>query len=178
MSANLLKKGDFARLVGVTPARISQLVGQGLPVEPDGLIDEEKAKAWLDRRRAHVAARITPEAPAPRAEGPKADSLHDQLLIEKIRREAATASLTVVKVGERQGELGKIAEFRVEQRKISEAHREGFLEFCRSAAVSVAGRFGLDLGDVQTYLVELGRNHARKQAAWAKAEAERLEAGA
>ena len=42
----LMLKREFADLMGVTGGRISQLIHLGLPVEPNGRIDAEKAKAW------------------------------------------------------------------------------------------------------------------------------------
>lgn len=45
-SPRLLLKREFAEIMGVTPGRISQLVHRGLPLEPNGLIDPEKGKAW------------------------------------------------------------------------------------------------------------------------------------
>ncbi len=44
-----VKKSVFALEVGLSKGRISQLVGQGLPVEPNGLIDRAKALEWMER---------------------------------------------------------------------------------------------------------------------------------
>lgn len=40
-------KSTFARLVNVTPGRVSQLIKQGLPVEPSGKIDVAAGKLWI-----------------------------------------------------------------------------------------------------------------------------------
>lgn len=42
-----LRKKSFAELVGVTPARVSHMIKQGLPVEPDGKIDVARGKLWI-----------------------------------------------------------------------------------------------------------------------------------
>jgi hypothetical protein len=55
-----LSKSDFAREMGVTPGRISQLIPRGLPVLPNGRIDPEAGREWYaanvdpSRRRAVV----------------------------------------------------------------------------------------------------------------------------
>lgn len=46
-SPRTLRKVDFAKHVGVTPARISQLVGKGLPLEADGRIDIARGELWI-----------------------------------------------------------------------------------------------------------------------------------
>jgi len=42
-----ITKGDFARLVGLSPSRISQMVRLGLPVTPHGRINAQIGRAWI-----------------------------------------------------------------------------------------------------------------------------------
>lgn len=42
-------KTEFAARVGLTKARISQLIGQGLPVRADGKVDVEAGLAWMEK---------------------------------------------------------------------------------------------------------------------------------
>jgi hypothetical protein len=42
-----ITKGEFARFVGLSPARISQMVRLGLPVTPSGRINAEAGRAWI-----------------------------------------------------------------------------------------------------------------------------------
>ena len=42
-----ISKSAFARLVGKSPGRISQMIAAGLPVEPDGTIDIARGKIWM-----------------------------------------------------------------------------------------------------------------------------------
>jgi phage terminase Nu1 subunit (DNA packaging protein) len=42
-----LRKKSFAELVGVSPGRVSQMIRDGLPVEPDGRIDVARGKLWI-----------------------------------------------------------------------------------------------------------------------------------
>jgi phage terminase Nu1 subunit (DNA packaging protein) len=43
-----LRKTDFAKLTGVTPARVSHWVKAGIPVTPNGRINVEEGMKWLD----------------------------------------------------------------------------------------------------------------------------------
>lgn len=42
-----MRKSSFAALVGVSPARVSQMIGEGMPVEHDGRIDVARGKLWI-----------------------------------------------------------------------------------------------------------------------------------
>ena len=71
-----MTKSDFARSVNLSAARISQLIGLGLPVRPDGKIDSGPALAWmedtLDRshRRGTKPAAQPPQPATPAASAP------------------------------------------------------------------------------------------------------------
>ena len=58
-----LTQAQFAKEVGLTRGRISQLVGEGLPVEPGGGIDLAKGKRWisdnLDPKRREAATGVS-----------------------------------------------------------------------------------------------------------------------
>jgi phage terminase Nu1 subunit (DNA packaging protein) len=42
-----VRKSAFAKLVGVSAGRVSQMITAGLPVEPDGRIDVARGKLWI-----------------------------------------------------------------------------------------------------------------------------------
>lgn len=42
-----LRKGDFAKVIGVSPGRVSQMITAGLPVQADGRIDVQVGKLWV-----------------------------------------------------------------------------------------------------------------------------------
>lgn len=42
-----LTKGEFAKLIGVSSARVSQYIADGLPVEFDGRIDVARGWQWM-----------------------------------------------------------------------------------------------------------------------------------
>jgi hypothetical protein len=48
-AARWVSKAEFGRRMGVSRARVSQLVQDGLPVAADGKIDFGKGKRWVDR---------------------------------------------------------------------------------------------------------------------------------
>lgn len=169
--ANLLNKRDFGSLRGKSPAAVTKWLKAGMPVRPDGMIDVDQATAWLDDRAKLVSARI-PVTPAGAASGDP----HLRLLEAKNRKEEATARITEIKAGRVEGEFGKLSDFRLEQQRVSERERESIMDSGRGWAVAISGRYGLDLGDVQNYLLGLVREHCRRRAAECRAEADRLEA--
>lgn len=57
--ANLMTHAAFAKVVGLSRGRISQMVAEGLPTEANGRIDEARGKEWiannLDPKRREAA---------------------------------------------------------------------------------------------------------------------------
>jgi hypothetical protein len=47
MPDEIIRKSDLARELGVSHARVSQLVRGGLPVRPDGRLDRARGLAWV-----------------------------------------------------------------------------------------------------------------------------------
>lgn len=91
MTDTLSKRG-FGELIGVSPGRVSQMIADGLPVEPNGRIAIAKGKAWVaanvdqNRRRARVdgglfdSSKREREAAEARIANFKADRLADRLI--------------------------------------------------------------------------------------------------
>ena len=44
-----LRKSSFAKLVGITPGRVSQMIKSGLPVERDVRIDVARGRLWIQQ---------------------------------------------------------------------------------------------------------------------------------
>lgn len=42
-----MRKSSFATLIGVSPARVSQMIGEGMPIEQDGRVDVARGKLWI-----------------------------------------------------------------------------------------------------------------------------------
>jgi hypothetical protein len=79
-----LTKAAFAEKVGLTRGRISQLIGQGLPVGTDGQIDAEAGLRWMednldpDRRGKGGVAGTTPSLA-------EARRLHEIVKVQRAR---------------------------------------------------------------------------------------------
>lgn len=79
-----LKKVDFAKLIGVSPGRVSHMIRDGLPVEPDGRIDVARGKLWIQanvdpkRSAAQSAQGEMPFAAAPDASAERVRLLREQ----------------------------------------------------------------------------------------------------
>jgi phage terminase Nu1 subunit (DNA packaging protein) len=72
----MVSKVHFARLLGVTPGRLTQFKKMGMPVRPNGALDQDEALAWVAgnvdgpaAERAHALLTATAE---PIAEGARA----------------------------------------------------------------------------------------------------------
>lgn len=73
----IITKADLAARLGVSRPRISQLVGQGLPVREDGRVELESALSWIAEHtdRSRNVGRARPAATLPRSQGQGAASL-------------------------------------------------------------------------------------------------------
>lgn len=90
-----LTKSAFAREVGLSPGRVSQMVKDGLPVEANGKIDPERGRGWM---RANIDPRRSALRPG-RAVAPVAVASER----ERLAREQADA--VALKNAKLRGEL-------------------------------------------------------------------------
>ena len=51
-----IRKVDLAKEIGVSKARISQLIRRGLPVLPNGTLDRKVALAWIRQQPSDWSA--------------------------------------------------------------------------------------------------------------------------
>lgn len=122
-SAHKVRQAELARILDVKRQSINELVKRGLiPIDADGLIDVELAKAALLARvhpgskTATVAAGPQTPAPAPSAPanpGPTAESTDEatpSYHVAKTLREAAEAQIARLKLAEMRGEVVKKSE--------------------------------------------------------------------
>lgn len=79
-----LRKSAFAKLVKVTPGRVSQMITAGMPVEPDGRIDVARGKLWIQANVSPTrSAAQSGQADIPFAAQPDASSERVRLLREQ-----------------------------------------------------------------------------------------------
>lgn len=79
-----VRKLDFAKLVNVSPGRVSQMVAAGLPVEADGRIDVARGKLWIQENISPTrSAAQAAQADLPFAAQPDAASERLRLLKEQ-----------------------------------------------------------------------------------------------
>ena len=55
--ATAIGKSQFARLIGVTPGRVSHYITKGMPVRPDGDLDQRVALNWIAQNVARELRR-------------------------------------------------------------------------------------------------------------------------
>jgi len=106
--ARPVSKSGFAVRIGVTKARVSQLIAKGLPVRPDGKIDPAEAEAWFaenvdPRRRRSAPADQVDERPARgRAASVRGDIEAEKLRalkLENDRKAGATVDAAAIAIG-------------------------------------------------------------------------------
>lgn len=153
------RKSEFARRIGVSPGRITQLIAKGLPVRTDGFIDIEAALAWvqshLDQSR-RMAAKARPDATGEEADGPVSVRVeHEQIKMERSRLALAR-------------ERGELVDRATAERTIftrAKAERDSHLAWIMRVAPLVAAELGGDPGAVHRVLDREMRDHLRTLAA-------------
>lgn len=138
--ATIITKAVLAERLGVSRARVSQMVARGLPVREDGKVDLEQAAAWVqshtDRSRTVgrapkpvTAATAGVTGPAPGSTG--ADAGH-VLLVARARKAVIEAR--------RMERLENLAANTVIQWPTAEQYAREFSHIVREAALSQADR--------------------------------------
>lgn len=143
-----MAKSAFAKLVKVTPGRVSQMIAAGLPVEPGGKIDVAKGKAWIkDNVSASRSAAQAAQGALPFAAQPDAAS-------ERLRLLTAQADSAEMKAAAQRRELVPAADV--------EREWSGLLRLVRSGILAVPSRLRqvlphLAASDVEAIDAELRR---------------------
>jgi len=130
-------KADFARRVGLSRGRISQLIAKGLPVTAEGAIDPARALAWMednldaDRRNKGGVARPTGVA------GPSLAEARRLLLLVQVQR----ARLAFDR---ERGELVEAAATRAAVFARARLERDAWQAWVTRAAPELASALGAD----------------------------------
>lgn len=152
--SNGVAKGAFARLVGVTPARVSHLIGKGLPVLPNGRIDPEAGKRW-------IAQNIDPARQAAARSAPATAEL------TRARAEMAQkrTALLELKLAQQSGELVSRAEVGAAIVAHARHVRDAWIAFAASAAADLARELKTDPEATHHALDRAIRGHLAELAA-------------
>lgn len=135
-SSGALSQAALARLLGLSPAAITKLKGQGMPVE-----SVESARAWREAR-LNVAARKpdpssastrstaapVPQTFAPVGLPPAGDFGDEDFQMARTRREIAEANLAEMREAELEGKLIRVEAIRAAWSKRISATRDALLQ--------------------------------------------------
>jgi hypothetical protein len=180
----LLSKGDFAREVGISPGRVSQLIAEG-KIGPDALEGEGRSArirvdAALEQMRLRrdvgqslgnglntkVFVAAPAESPAtgdgPGFAPPRTDDVAYQIQLERLRSERRKNELAAVDDAVRHGGLVPADDVRQRMLRLARQVDDANAAMLADFASAVAGRFGLPQRDVLHRLREV---RAEKKAA-------------
>ena len=151
MTENTLSQAALGRALGLSPAAITKLKGQGMPVH-----SVEAARAWREER-LNVAARKPEPAPAPAQEridggtlllesaaGSVAlgqgdyfggDGLPEDFQMARTRREIAEANLAEMREAELEGKLIRVDVIRAAWAKRISSTRDALMQLPRRLAI-------------------------------------------
>lgn len=146
-----ISKAQFARDVGLTRGRITQLAGQGLPVREDGRIDRDAALDWMDRN-LDPSRRKQPAKQESVQENPSLKDLKNEHEAVKVRR-------AVLAYDRERGMLVDREE--VERAILTRARRErdAHVAWVQRTAPVIAAELGVDPGLMFTALDRQMREH-------------------
>ncbi len=132
---DIVTKRGFADLLEVHPSRITQLVAQGLPVEPNGRISVSKASAWIDANLDPDRRKVLrPSDKQPLGAAKSARAEFDRIRTDRARLELEKARGALVD--------RKAVESAIFAR--ARAERDAHLAWAARLAPIVATRFGID----------------------------------
>ena len=119
---NTLSQAALGRLLGLSPAAITKLKGQGMPVD-----SVEAAKAWREARLNVAARKPSPPPPAfPPISG--GDFGDEDFQMARTRREIAEANLAEMREAELEGKLIRVEAIRAAWAKRISATRDALLQ--------------------------------------------------
>lgn len=151
-----LSKKAFSELVGVTQGRVSQMVADGLPVEPNGRINVARGKEWMRQNIDPTRRRASLDQPQqPMAFDP---------VTPRAKRAVAEAEIAHLKAERLAGRLiDRAATLRVVEAR-ARAERDALIGWVNRAASAVAVETGANLATVTAVLDREIRDHLRAMA--------------
>jgi ribosomal protein L19E len=155
MTAHLSRRA-FAKVIGVSETRIRQHIERGLPVTPEGKIDPDVAKRWLEENTDHQRK----NGWKGERRGPEGPSLaEEKRSLERIKVQQAQLDLDRAR--------GKLID-RDKVRRFLEARgrldRDAHLAFVSRLSAMLAGEFETDPAQLHARLEAEMREHLRSLA--------------
>ena len=140
-----MTKTTFAGHLGVSAGRVSQMIGEGLPVLPNGRVPVQAAEEWY---RANVRQKL---------DGSKHSS--NELAGIRVQREAAQRDLLQMDIARRTGMLidRKQVELAIFDR--ARAERDAHIAWVSRIAPALAAELGIDLARLSATLDREMRSH-------------------
>lgn len=149
-----VSKGFFAELMGITPGRVSQLIGQGLPVRLDGKINVAEGREWFEANVNRRAGNAEP-AQAPRM---------SELAEARLARERAQSELLQQKAAKQAGRLVDRAAVERAAFERARAERDAHIGFAARIAPRIAAELGVDARALFAALDREMREHLNRLA--------------
>ncbi|NTE55078.1 hypothetical protein G6M78_08290 [Agrobacterium tumefaciens] len=132
-------KSAFAARVGLSGARISQLVKRGLPLSSDGKVLVADALRWMREEVNAKGGRPLGSS----GTGGEGDPDYEAA---KLRLTIAQADRAELEIAARRRELVPVDEARRAQRAVARTTRDMFLNFSARYGPEMAGELGVDPG--------------------------------
>lgn len=153
----VVSKSAFARAVGLSPGRVTQLVTQGLPTRKDGRIDLEAASAWYRANITRPAVKTESSTAASRATPTDSSRTAAQTFLEaKSQREWVRLRKDQFEMSLREKKLISVEEVRAATTTRASAEREALLNWPARISADLAARFGISESELTIVLdVEL-----------------------
>lgn len=166
-------RAAFARRIGVSRQRVTQLVANGLPLTVDGKrVDVAAALAWVERldparraagRMATQLQRTRDDLEDDADDQPPPPDADPDYWKERARKERALASRAEIALRREQGELVEVTEVRRAVHGHAKALRDTVMAFAMRVAPTLAAELGIDPGalhrvmdrEIRALLVEL-----------------------
>ncbi len=166
---NTLSQAALGRLLGLSPAAITKLKGQGMPVD-----SVEAAKAWREARlnvaarkpSPHIQSEVSVTLPPPPAFPPIAggDFGDEDFQMARTRREIAEANLAEMREAELEGKLIRVEAIRAAWAKRISATRDALLQLPHRLAPVLAAETEMERvshlldAELRQALTELSRD--------------------
>ena len=139
MSKERPTHAEIAEALGLTRARVSQLAGQGMPVD-----SVEAAQAWRVSRLNVAARKPAPATFPPLAPEPVNDSDEEDFQQARTRREIAEANLAEMREREIAGQLIRVEAIRAAWARRISATRDALLQLPHRLAPVLAAETDME----------------------------------